>query len=302
MHKWFQGLTLRSVKFGDHEGIRFSGVYSDCEEAANSGLSFSHGQIFFSVICANKAILDSTPSFEEMIRPVIGPDTVIVLIQNGIGQEEPLRKAFRKTTIITSTVWTGARIVDIGVVQVFTRSDSLVIGVDWNPDIPRAQQQAQIDVFADILTKSNASVTVKEDVQLDRYIKVIWSGFLCLALNSLTALTQLRTRDFIATSPTAQEVARSMLTEGINVAKAKGIAIPDDTLDTMMSKYTTLGGSNSSMLTDALNEKPMEVESILGNLMREGINLQIPVPTLTIIYSLVKAMDWKHANPEEARL
>jgi hypothetical protein len=82
-------------------------------------------------------------------------------------------------------VWTGARIVDAGVVQVFTRSDTLVIGVDWNPDIPRAQQQAQIDVFADILTKSNASVTVKEDVQLDRYIKVIWSGFLCLALPSV---------------------------------------------------------------------------------------------------------------------
>jgi hypothetical protein len=120
----------------------------------------------------------------------------------------------------------------------------------------------------------------------------------------LTALTQLRTRDFIATSATAQEVARSMLTEGINVAKAKGIAIPDDTLDTLMSKYTTLGGSNSSMLTDALNEKPMEVEvcyhtlgvfflissqflqSILGNLMREGINLQIPVPTLTMFVQL----------------
>ncbi|KAJ6508429.1 ketopantoate reductase PanE/ApbA C terminal-domain-containing protein [Mycena sanguinolenta] len=286
------GLTLRSAKFGDHEGIRFNAVFSDCEEAAKSGLSFSY------VVCANKAILDSDPSFEDLLRPVIGPDTVIFLIQNGIGQEDALCQAFPKTTIITSTVWTGARIVDAGVVQLFTRTDSLVVGVHWSPDIPRERQQGHMDLLADILTKSNASITVKEDVLPDRWVKVIWNS----AWNSLTALTQLRTRDFIATSSSAQEVARAILSEGINVAKAKGIAIPEDTLDSMMVKYTTLGGSNSSMLTDALNEKPTEVESILGNIMREGDKLGVPVPTLRTVYALVKAMDWRHAHPMEARL
>jgi len=250
------------------------------------------------VICVNKAILDSTPSFEDILRPVVGPDTVIVLIQNGIGQEDALRTAFPTTTIITSTVWTGARTVDVGVVQLFTRSDSLVMGVHWNPEIPHARQQGHMDLLADILTKSNASITVKEDIQSDRWFKVIWNS----AWNSLTALTQLRTKDFIATSPSAQEVARGMFNEGINVAKAKGIALPEDTIDTMMTKYTTLSGSNSSMLTDALEKKPMEIESILGTIMREGNRLGVPVPTLTIIYSLLKAMDWKNAHPEEARL
>ncbi|KAJ7236741.1 ketopantoate reductase PanE/ApbA C terminal-domain-containing protein [Mycena haematopus] len=286
------GLTLRSAKFGDNEGIRFNAVYSDCEEAAKSGLSFSY------VICANKAILDSNPPFEDILRPVIGPDTVIVLIQNGIGQEDALRQAFPKTTIITSTVWTGARTVDVGVIQLFTRSDSLVLGVHWSQNIPRDRQQGHMDLLADILTKSNASITVKEDVRSDRWVKVIWNS----VWNSLTALTQLRTRDFIATSANAQEVARAILSEGINVAKAKGIAIPDDSLDTMMVRYTTLSGSNSSMLTDALNKKPMEVESILGTMLREGNRLGVPVPTLTTIYALLKAMDWKHSHPVEARL
>lgn len=77
--------------------------------------------------------------------------------------------------------------------------------------------------------------------------------------NTLTALTQLKTRDWIATSPGAREVARGIFSEGVRVAKGKGIAIPDDTLETLMIKYTTLEGS-SSMLTDSLNEKPMEIE------------------------------------------
>ncbi|KAJ6584125.1 ketopantoate reductase PanE/ApbA C terminal-domain-containing protein [Mycena vulgaris] len=283
-----KGLTLRSSKFGDHDGIRFNGVYSDCQEAANSGLSFAY------VICANKAISE----IQDIIRPVIGQDTVIVLIQNGVGQEEPLHQAFPTTTIIPCVTWTGARIIDVGVVQVFTRSDTLVLGVDWNPRTTRLQQQKDLDIFAKILIKSNANITVKEDVQVDRWVKVIWNS----AWNSLTALTQLRTSDFISTSSSAVSVARAIFTEGISVAKAKGIAIPEDTLDDMMAKYTSLSGATSSMLTDALNMKPMEVESILGHLLREGLRLGIPVPTLTTIYSLLKAMDWKHAHPNEARL
>lgn len=60
--------------------------------------------VCFLVLCANKAILDSNPSLEDMLRPVVGPDAVLVLIQNGIGQEDALREAFPTTTIIASTV------------------------------------------------------------------------------------------------------------------------------------------------------------------------------------------------------
>ncbi|KAJ7132942.1 ketopantoate reductase PanE/ApbA C terminal-domain-containing protein [Mycena filopes] len=287
-----KGLALRSRKFGDHEGLRFHAVYSDCQEAASSGLSFSY------VICANKALLDSVPPMEEVIRPIIGLDTVILLIQNGIGQEERLHKAFPSTTIITSAVYTGARLIEPGVIQMFTRNDSLILGVDWNPDIPKARQQAHMDALADIFVKSNAGIAVKEDVRVDRWGKLIWNA----TWNSLTALTELRTSDFIKTSQTAETVARSMFSEVINIARAKGIEIPEDALSTNMKQYTTLSGANSSMLVDALNKKPMEIEAILGFLMHEGMKLDIPVPTLTVIYSLLKALDWKNAHPEEARL
>ena len=94
-------------------------------------------------------------------------------------------------------------------------------------------------------------------------VRSIDSDFGCRLIcnrNSLTTLTQLRTSDFISTSPNAISVARSIITEGISVATAKGIALPEDTLVSMMDKYATLRGSTSSMLTDALNMKPMEVE------------------------------------------
>ncbi|KAJ7133583.1 hypothetical protein C8R44DRAFT_730712 [Mycena epipterygia] len=182
MRTFFKGLSLRSIKFGDHDGIRFNGV--------------------------------------------IGPDTVIVLIQNGVGQEEPLHKS-----------------------------------------------------------NANAQITVKEDIQIDRWVKVICSE-LAIYFDFSKCLGG----------------ARSIFTKGIIVAAVKGIAIPEDTLDTMTAKYTSFSGSTSSMLTDALNMKPIEVKSTLGYPLREGLKLGISVPALTTIYSLLKAMDWKHAHPNEARL
>jgi ketopantoate reductase len=111
---------------------------------------------------------------QDLIRPVIGPNTIIVLMQNGVGQEFPLHEAFPTTTVIPCVVWTGARILDGGVVQVFTRKDTLVLGVDWNSGTPRLEQEKDLDVFTDILIKSNAGITVKEDIQVERWVKVIW--------------------------------------------------------------------------------------------------------------------------------
>ncbi|KAJ7643916.1 ketopantoate reductase PanE/ApbA C terminal-domain-containing protein [Roridomyces roridus] len=287
-----KGLSLRSRKFGNHDGVKFHAVFTDCNEAAKSGISFAY------VVCVNKAILDSTPSMEDMLQPVIGPDTVIVLIQNGVGQEVSLREAFPKTTIIASVSWTGGTILDVGLVELFTKSDTLVLGVEWDENIPRERQQKHLDTFTDILKKSNAKFTVKEDIQQERWVKVIWNA----VWNSLTALTRIRTSDFLMTSPAAKSVAESIVVETMNVAKARGIILPENTLEEMMQKYTTLKGSHSSMLVDALNMKQTEVEAIIGYPLREGIRLGVPTPTLNVIYALLKAMDWKHANPEAARL
>jgi ketopantoate reductase len=128
---------------------------------------------------------------EDMLRPVISRQTVIVLIQNGVGQEVPLHTAFPATTIISCVVcafnhvkildlsglqcWTGARTPDVGVVEVFT-SDNLILGVDWDPRVTlsRTQQQQALDILADIFIESNAQITVQSDIQVDRWVKLIW--------------------------------------------------------------------------------------------------------------------------------
>ncbi|KAF7299643.1 Sugar transporter [Mycena chlorophos] len=289
-----KGMSLRSEKFGNHTGVKFDAVYTNCEEAASSGRVFAY------VICTNKAILDAKPSLAEMIRPVISEETTIFLIQNGFGEEDGLYAAFPSTTVLTSAGWTVARFEEDGSVHMLLPTDHLMVGVDrtQNLKIPRERQQKDLDGLVDLLVKSNAKITVDDDVASQRWIKLVWNA----TWNTLTALTLIRTSDFIHTSSEAVPVAQALFQETIAVGRAKGLNIPEDTLDVVMHRYRTLPGSMSSMLMDAVAKKPMEVECLVGYPVREAERLGVPVPTLKTIYALLKGVAWRNANPEAARL
>lgn len=116
----------------DHQHVA-SKVYKDCEEAAQSGVSFDYGKCPFSgfslprtpsssltwilyilltVLCSNKALLDAKPSLAETIRPVVKEGTSIVLLQNGVGAEEPLHQAFERNTIVSAVVSPSPHLTD----------------------------------------------------------------------------------------------------------------------------------------------------------------------------------------------
>jgi 2-dehydropantoate 2-reductase len=65
------------------------------------------------------------------------------------------------------------------------------------------------------------------------------------------------------------------------VAKAKGLVVPEGTVERLIKQCTDVKtGLPSSMLFDNLAGRPMEVEVILGTPVREAERLGVPVPTL----------------------
>lgn len=251
-------------------------MFRDTKEAAASG-SFDY------VLCANKALLDAKPSLAELISPVIGPETAIVLLQNGVGNEVPLHAAFPKNTILSAVVWTGGRVVPTtdGSVEVaqFAR-EGLTIGVDHAEGADPEQEKAQLDRFVDILHKGGSTDTVTtDDIQSARWVKVIWN----CAWNSLTAVTRVRTNHIFGSSEGAADLSVELMKEVTAVAKAKGLNIPDGTPEKLLNDVQVVPGPGlpSSMMMDNEAGRPMEVEVILGTPVREGKRLGVPVPILT---------------------
>ena len=59
------------------------------------------------VVCSNKALLDAKPSLSDILQPVVTDGTAIVLLQNGVGVEEPLHEAFPNNTVLSACVGTS---------------------------------------------------------------------------------------------------------------------------------------------------------------------------------------------------
>ena len=67
------------------------------DDPSLTGANFSY------VVCTHKAVF-SDPSFPEKLAPVIGKDTTIVLIQNGVGIEEAFQDKYPNNTALSGVV------------------------------------------------------------------------------------------------------------------------------------------------------------------------------------------------------
>ncbi|KAH8835191.1 ketopantoate reductase [Flagelloscypha sp. PMI_526] len=76
-----QGLNMKSEKFGDHPNFMFAGAVKTPAASSIKDVKFSY------IICANKAITMDPPASEQ-IAPAVSENTTIVLIQNGVGNDE----------------------------------------------------------------------------------------------------------------------------------------------------------------------------------------------------------------------
>ncbi|ODN77035.1 hypothetical protein, variant [Cryptococcus amylolentus CBS 6039] len=286
------GFTIVSPKFGNHTGMKFAGVWKSTDEAAASGAEFSY------ILCANKALLDASPSLSDHLRPILNPSTSVVLLQNGVGAEAPLHESFPDNTIISAVVWTGGKTLpDNSGVEQFNR-EGLTIGVDYRKGGDKAEEDEKLKTLVDWLAAGKGDCTVTEDIQSERWVKVIWN----CCWNSLTAATLLKTGPFFASSDLALPLCYSIMSEVAAVAKAKGLTVPEGKVEELIKTCTDVEypGLPSSMMADVKAGRPSEVEVILGVPVREGIRLGVTVPTITTLYTLIKAIDYRNQDSDAA--
>jgi 2-dehydropantoate 2-reductase len=249
-------------------------VYRDTAEAAAS-------ESFDYVLCASKAFLDAVPSLSEQLAPVVGPGTTIVLLQNGAGNEAPLHASFPSTPIISAVVWTGAKALpDTDGVPTFAQfaAEGLTIGVDYTPQSDRKADGERLRALTGWFEAAGGGCTLTEDIQTERWIKLVWN----CAWNALTTVTRVRTGHIFGSSDGAGELSLKLMREVTAVARAKGLAVPENTPEELLVKCKGMPGAGlpSSMMMDNEAGRPMEVEVILGTPLREGQRLGVPVPIL----------------------
>ena len=163
------------------------------------------------------------------------------------------------------------------------------IGLFENAHVDAKLEQQRLDEFAGLLTTGKTIFQVVPNIQVQRWEKVVWNA----AWNSLTTLTQLDTHSWLSSSSDAAPMTRRLMTEVIDVARKSGVSIEYSLIDDLINKILGMPPIGRSMMADFQNERPMEVDIILGYPVKKGRELGVPIPTLETIYTILTAINKK---------
>ena len=210
------------------------------------------------------------------IRPAVGPDTTLVLIENGIDIEPEIAEAFPDNGLISGLAFTAATRVAPGRVE-HKAYGHLVLGDYPRGAGPRARR------FGALLDAGGAGGKVTEDVVRERWLKCVWNA----AFNPVSVLAGGAGTRTILDAPGGEAFMSTLMEEVCRVAAAEGHPMPSALIPESLSKTRQMPDYKTSMAVDWLNGRPMEVEAILGNVVAMARRHRVAVPHLESVYAVM---------------
>jgi 2-dehydropantoate 2-reductase len=217
---------------------------------------------------------DTEEAAKTMV-PWLKEDTLVLTLQNGLGNLETLEKAFGRERVLGGVTSEGATVLDHGRIR-HAGTGETSIG-------PRSDGAEKI---ASAFRRAGFSCKAVDGVD-----RLIWGKLIVNAgINALAALTGLKNGRLPQIRAT-REIMDMAVKEAVAVAEAKGIVLPHaDPLGRVTDVCKATADNVASMLQDVLNRKRTEIDFINGAVVREGQALGIPTPVNFVLTSLVKAI------------
>lgn len=230
------------------------------------------------IIVAVKATANS--ALEEMIRPMIGPSTRLLTLQNGMGNVENLHRLFGEDRqIMAGLCFTCINRTSPSVIE------SLLPGyVQFGQLGGRLSRDAETMVQA----FETSGIKVRRADSLDDALwrKLCWN----VPFNGLAIAAGGITTDLILADSKLKKRAHDLMLEVQQAAYAHGVEIEDSFLNRQFELTEPMGPYRPSSLIDFLDGKPVEVDAIWGEPLGRGLAKKVPMPeTEKLLNELIEA-------------
>ncbi|RDW82788.1 hypothetical protein BP6252_03900 [Coleophoma cylindrospora] len=287
-----KGWDLESVDHGNVKGWKPTRVVSTVTDAATE----DGKPIKYDFVVVSMKQLPDLYSIVEIIRPVITPShTAIVLIQNGIDIELPIIEAFPTNPLMSSVSIIGSKTVgDNTIVQIGT--DNSTIGPHFHECGGRSREE-QLATTKEFIRLYNLGMkdapkkpvcTLTEDMPVARWHKVLWNG----TFNTICAINGMDVGQ-VCRSEGRDKLLIPMMKEIWNTARAAGVDLPESAIQAQAFRVPDNSTFRPSMLIDVDYGRPMELEVILGSVLKRAEQTSTPAPITKTIYELLKMRKWE---------
>jgi 2-dehydropantoate 2-reductase len=214
-----------------------------------------------------------TESAARAIAPMIGPDTRVLTLQNGIDSAAMIASQLPHAKVRAGVIYVSAVIDRPGVIR--SPGGLHLIIADAADGDPVMADFASACARADALEARLADVVDA----------VIWEKFIALsALSATTSLLRASMGQILA-HPETRNLQRQLVEEGAAVGRAAGTVERADLVDAAMASYAMMPYSfRSSMSEDLERGKPLELRWLSGRMHGLGLQYGVPTPGHSVAY------------------
>ncbi|MBM3491641.1 MAG: 2-dehydropantoate 2-reductase [Alphaproteobacteria bacterium] len=222
--------------------------------------------------------LYDTESAGRALAPMIGPDSAVLTVQNGVDGPERLARIYGSQRVLGGAAYNSAVIAEPGVVRYTSAMSSLTFG-ELN-----GRESARALAFRDACRKAGFGAELTPDVA-----KTLWTKLVPLATNAgLTSLSR-QPVGYTFQDPESRKVAVKAMREVADVARARGVGLEADAVDKALALTDGFPKDMySSMYHDLARGRPLELEGLSGVVAKLGDELNVPTPVHRAIYAGLK--------------
>lgn len=274
-------------KWADHveavnaKGLRVTGASGDRTVRLSSMSQNVDGDLGHMdlVILATKSF--DVEEAAASARPLIGPDTIVQTIQNGLGAPERVAKILDPDRLVVGVVGGfGASVPEPGIAH-HNGMEMIRFGAFGS------LSQVELERSAEVWTSSGFTVKLFEDVQ-----QMVWEKFIMNVAFSGTTCATGMTIGEVMNNETSWAVARKCSEEAIAVAKARGVRLDvGDPIEHVRKLGSKIPNARPSMLLDATLKRRCEVDAINGAVVEEGRRLGVATPVNETVANLIRARE-----------
>lgn len=231
------------------------------------------------VLVAIKAY--DNPSALPLIRPMLGPSTAVLTVQNGVDSAEEVAAAVGEDRVLGGTTYIATALAEPGLIEQTGTHRRIVFGEVFG-DLPRLSERAGA------IHEALAGADIQAEVVGDGRVP-IWEKFIFLvSLAGFTGATRLPIGP-VWSDPFIRGQFLDGCREIESVARREGIPVAADRIAQIEKYVESIPGSmRSSLLIDLSQGKKIEVEALQGSVVRRAARAGVPVPIMSTLYAVLK--------------
>ncbi len=217
--------------------------------------------------------------FADLVGPVVKEDSIILTLQNGLGNEELLGKLFGDARILGGMAFVCINRVAPGEIS-HTDHGMIRLGE------PRGGISERTTKIAELFTASGVPCGVLDDLTFGRWDKLIWN----VPFNGLGAALDMTT-DQLINSEQGLGMVRRLCQEVIAACRPLNIRFNLNVIEEKIRHTQTMGAYKTSMQIDRQMGRPMEIEAIIGRPLHEARRNSIETPYMEMLYGILSLLE-----------